>query len=217
MKSICHFFLVLLFVVSCNGYAKTLIIGTEDYAPPFEVQTAEGEYYGCDIDVMNAVCDEMNITCIFKTYNFHQLPQALQSGEIDLALAGIITTERRNQTPAQLLEEEKIGVYKGAPNIELIYTQLQNNLQLQAIEKMENMVAALKDKKVSALAFDVSRTQYWLSNDTAFKVIGRPFRVGDGYGVVAKLGNQQLITKVNQALTAIEKTGIYLDIYRSYF
>lgn len=79
------------------------------------------------------------------------------------------------------------------------------------------MVAALKDKKVSALAFDVSRTQYWLSNDTAFKVIGRPFRVGDGYGVAAKLGNQQLITKVNQALTAIEKTGIYLDIYRSYF
>lgn len=117
MKSICHFFLVLLFVVSCNGYAKTLIIGTEDYAPPFEVQTAEGEYYGCDIDVMNAVCDEMNITCIFKAYNFHQLHQALQAGEIDLALAGIIiTTERRNQTPAQL-EGKKSAFIRVLPTL----------------------------------------------------------------------------------------------------
>jgi ABC-type amino acid transport substrate-binding protein len=223
-----------------NTYAQNLIIGTLSNDPPFEYKEEPHTFSGFDIDIMGKLCKRMGSQCTFKTFNFHQLFGALDKGEIDLAIAAIIITPERQKhflfslpykfnnqqfvtlahsklkSPSQLLNK-KIGIYKGAPEETAVYNKFNGHVQIKLYENVNELVYALKKKKVDAIVLEYSRAVYWLSNTKDFKLLGRPFRAGEGYGIAAKLGRKQLIQQINLTLKKMEQDGTYLQIYQRYF
>lgn len=237
----CYLIGLFFFSLTFNAYANNLLIGTISAAPPFEFQDAEKNFSGFDIDIMYEICRRIGSKCTFKAFKFHDLFGALNNNEIDLAIASIIITPERkkhflfslpykfnNQQFVTLanskfqntseLTGKRIGIYKDSPEEANVYKKFNGNINIKLYEDVTHLLDALNNNQVDAVVLEDSRAQYWISNSShSFKLLGRPFRAGEGYGIAAKLGQEQLMGNINAALEKMESDNTYLKIYRLYF
>lgn len=225
---------------TCSSYAHDVLIGTITNDPPFEFKNSQNTLSGFDIDLMNGLCQRMQVHCIFKEFKFQQLFSALNKKEIDVAISAIIITPERQKkflfslpykfnhqqfvtlTDSKLqhsfqLRGKTIGVYRGSPEERDTYKQFDGDIHLKAYDSVNQMVAALQNKKVDAIILEYHRALYWLSNSNDFKPLSQQFQDGDGYGIATQLGNTNLIASINSALLKMEQDGSYLKIYKTYF
>src|SRR5699024_2490590 len=72
----------------------TYTVVTDTSFVPFEFKE-DGEYVGFDIDLINAIADEVGFEIDLETTNFDGIIPGLQTGSFDIALAGIGITEKR--------------------------------------------------------------------------------------------------------------------------
>lgn len=84
--------LVWLFCFSLNNtvYA-TIKVGTVFFYPPFVMSTGDG----FDIDLMHVICHRLQETCQFFPMNYNQLFTSIDTGKIDIAIAGIAISPER--------------------------------------------------------------------------------------------------------------------------
>lgn len=69
--------------------AKKIVIGTAPGYLPFEMKDKQGSFIGYDIDLGKAVGAALDVEVEFKQYSFSALIPALQTGEIDMLIAGM--------------------------------------------------------------------------------------------------------------------------------
>ena len=87
------FLLVSMVVGSAEG--QTLRIGTEGAYPPFEYRDASGTLKGMDVEVGNALCAEMKVTCTWMPQDFDGLIPAIRAGKIDIIISSLSMTPDR--------------------------------------------------------------------------------------------------------------------------
>ncbi|MEK4023521.1 transporter substrate-binding domain-containing protein [Mammaliicoccus sciuri] len=68
---------------------KKLVVGIAPGYFPFEMKSTEGGYVGYDIDLANAVGEWLKVDVEFKQFVFDGLVPALQTGEVDMVIAGM--------------------------------------------------------------------------------------------------------------------------------
>lgn len=68
---------------------KKVVIGTAPGYYPFDMKDTSGNFIGYDIDVGNAIGEALGVKVEFKQFEFSALIPALQTGDIDLILAGM--------------------------------------------------------------------------------------------------------------------------------
>ncbi|WP_028776345.1 transporter substrate-binding domain-containing protein [Shimazuella kribbensis] len=68
---------------------KKLVIGTAPGYLPFDMKDKKGNYVGYDMDLARAIGKSLNVEVEFKQYEFSGLIPALQTGDIDIVLAGM--------------------------------------------------------------------------------------------------------------------------------
>lgn len=66
-----------------------LVVGTAPGYFPFEMKDLDGNFVGYDIDVGKAIAESLKVDVEFKQFGFDGLIPALQTGEIDMILAGM--------------------------------------------------------------------------------------------------------------------------------
>ena len=68
---------------------KKLVIGTAPGYLPFEMKDKEGHFVGYDVDLGTAIGEALKVPVEFKQYDFAGLIPALQTGDIDIIVAGM--------------------------------------------------------------------------------------------------------------------------------
>src|SRR5690554_4760870 len=66
-----------------------IVIGTAPGYMPFEMKDVDGNFVGYDIDMGNAIAASLGVKVEWKQFEFSGLIPALQTGDIDLILAGM--------------------------------------------------------------------------------------------------------------------------------
>lgn len=74
---------------------KVLTMGTSADFAPFESRNPEGDFIGFDIDLANAIADELGYELEIEDMKFDGLIGALQTKRVDMVLAGMSATEKR--------------------------------------------------------------------------------------------------------------------------
>ncbi|STX83936.1 arginine transport system substrate-binding protein [Legionella donaldsonii] len=233
-------FFVLLMLLTAELRAQSLTIGIVAYDPPFSMSADQNHFFGFDIELMTELCKQIKAQCQFKPMLFNTLFTDLNAGKIDLAIAAITITKERQQAflfslpylasearfvttknnsikALKNLNNKTIGIIKGSLFKQLITQDFKTN-SIKEYPSTNQLITALNQHEVDALLVDDFSADYWIANNnTLFKGLGKPFPVGIGYGIMAKMNALALINQINKALKHLENNGVYLSLYQKYF
>jgi ABC-type amino acid transport substrate-binding protein len=77
--------------------AATLTFVTNADSPPFVEKSTTGNLQGFDIDLANALCDQLHVQCIFKQLPNDEFIPAIQQGTAHAAIAALTATPEKQQ------------------------------------------------------------------------------------------------------------------------
>ncbi|MBK0032914.1 ABC transporter substrate-binding protein [Erwinia sp. S43] len=98
MKKLTLTALALLAAFSASSQAaETLRFGVDPTFTPFESKAADGSLQGFDIDLGNAVCQHMQVKCVWVQTAYDGIIPALQARKFDAILSAMAMTDKRRQ------------------------------------------------------------------------------------------------------------------------
>ena len=225
----------------------SLKIGTEGAYPPFNNLTADGKLEGFDIDIANALCTEMKVTCEFVTQDWDGIIPALQAGKFDAIIASMSITDERKQkvdfthkyyqTPPAVVapkdttikgitKEDLAGKTIGVATSTTHFNYAEKTFTdstLKAYPTSQEFLLDIANGRVDAVSDDISVLEEWLKtpDGACCKIIGTitpvPEIHGEGAGIAVRKGETDLANKFNAAIDAIRASGEYKKINDKYF
>ncbi|KTC86968.1 transporter substrate-binding domain-containing protein [Legionella brunensis] len=241
MKSIKAVLFSLFFSFNILSAHADIKVGTVFLYPPFVMSLSEG----FDIDFINLLCQKMNTTCTLVPMDFNKLFPALDDGEIDIAIGGIVISPVREKNyifslPYMLskgqflilqssnisslndLAGKTVGVLRGGQDGSVYYAYLNANypglFQTLAFNDIEDVITALSTNTIAAAFIHESTAQYWEENGGGqFKTFEKASLVGDGMAIMAMPQNKALIQQINQQIQAADQDGTFVRLYNTYF
>jgi polar amino acid transport system substrate-binding protein len=226
---------------------ETLKIGTEGAYPPFNNLTADGKLEGFDIDIANALCEEMQVECEFVTQDWDGIIPALQAGKYDAIIASMSITEERKQqvdftekyynTPPAIavakdseiedispeaLADKALGVQGSTTHSNYAEAEYANS-DIKMYPTADEYKLDLANGRIDAAMDDVTVLSEWLDtpDGECCKIIGTitpvPEIHGEGAGIAIRKGEDELRERFNTAIQAIRENGKYKEINNKYF
>jgi arginine transport system substrate-binding protein len=225
---------------------STLRVATEATYPPFEFVDAKGEIQGFDVDIVQALCKQMQVTCVFSNQPWESLIPSLKVGKFDVLIGGMNITEARKEqvdftepyyastvsfvAPIAKeididsgLEGKTIGV-QGGTATEILLKEKYPAATIKTYTSQQNAFLDLTSGRVDAVLADTPVVLIWLKKNHAsekYQRVGKPIidlaHLGSGYGIALKKGNTELRSAFNKALVEIKETGEYEKIVQKYF
>lgn len=213
-----------------------LVVATDIPFPPF-VQGDPPDYEGFDIDVINAVADEIGLETEIRDLPFDVILQG-QSGRFDLAIASVtITPERERsvdfshpyfeaeqgllvpadgsiQSADDLTGDTVVGVADGSVAEE--YVKENTDARLRPFPEIDDAYNAVANGQVDAVVNDVSSEQAALEKYPKLAV-PEAFATGELIGIIVPQGNGPLLDAVNAGVEAVKENGTLAELYRKWF
>ncbi|AOY60579.1 transporter substrate-binding domain-containing protein [Desulfococcus multivorans] len=75
---------------------QELVLGTSGNQPPFSMTTRDGQLIGFDVDLAQAMADDLGVPLKVRTMPFAELLPALAAGNVDMVISGLTMTPERN-------------------------------------------------------------------------------------------------------------------------
>lgn len=222
-------------------------IGTEGAYPPFNVLSSDGQLSGFDIDIANALCEQMQAECEFVTQDWDGMIPALQAGRFDAVIASMSITEERLEqvdftdkyysTPPAIAvpkdstltgttDEELAGVALGAQSATTHSNFAEKRLPSANLRNYQTALEYQMDiaiGRIDAVIDDVVVLSEWLESEegACCKLLGTkeaiPSIYGQGVGIALRKSDSDLTAKFNEAIAAILENGTYQKINDKHF
>ncbi len=217
-----------------------LKIATESSYKPFSYLDTSGKEVGYEIDLMNALCEEMKANCEITSQDWEGLIPGLKAKKFDAVIAGMSITPERLEVvdfsapyftsgiilTAKVDKDISIdkldGVAVGAQRSTVSSEYLEKNApnaKTKLYDTQENAYIDLTNGRLEALVMDKVIGLDWLKNnaDKGYEQKGTDISTGnDDMGIAVRKGDE-LKAKFDTALTAIKANGKYDEITNKYF
>jgi polar amino acid transport system substrate-binding protein len=215
----------------------TLVVGTNAEFAPFEFIGDDGQVTGIDIDLINAIGEKIGMTIQIENMSFDALIPALASGKIEATISGMTITEERKQSvlfsdpyyqaSQKIIVKEgsaiageadlagkKIGVQLGTTG-DLYVTEKFTDATVDRYDKGIDAVQDLVNGRLDAVVIDEEPANVFVSQAQGLVILED--RLSDeAYGIALPLGQDELLAKINQALSELKADGTLDAIYEKY-
>ena len=220
-----------------------LHMSTNAAFPPYEMTTDAGGFEGIDVEVAAAIADKLGLELVVDDMGFDAALTAVQTGQSDIAMAGITVTEDRQQvmdfsdsyaTGIQVVivkEDSPIATVADLSNAQMIGCQKATTGYIYCSDTPENggygedhvtayetgalAVMALVNGQVDAVVIDNEPAKSFVASNDGLKILDTEFAVED-YAIGFAKGNTALLEAVNAAMAELKADGTFQGIVDKY-
>lgn len=221
--------------------AKDLIVAHDTNFMPFEFKGPDGKFTGFDIELWEQIAKKVGIPYTFQPMDFNGIIPGLQTGNVDVGIAGMtITPERakvvlfsdgyytsglmilvredeKNINKLEDLAGKVVAVKTGTSSVPFMEA-FGKAKTLKQFPNNDGMFFELLGKGADAVVFDMPVVRQFASTAGKGKarVVG-PVYQGQDYGIGFSRSQEELVKKVNEALAEMRRDGSYEKLYVKWF
>lgn len=218
--------------------AEPLLVAIDPAFIPFEFKQGDS-YVGFDIDLWDAVAKELKLPYKLQPMDFNGILPALQTKNVDLAIAGITIKDERKKVIdfsdgyydsgllLMVASDSKIGgvadlkgktlaLKTGTAAVDYAKAHFAGTT-LRLFPNIDNAYLELMTGRVDAAMHDTPNVLHYIATMGAgkLKAVGTQM-MAHQYGIGFPKGSP-LRTQVNAALAKIKADGRYTEIYKKWF
>ncbi len=220
-----------------------LHMSTNAAFPPYEMTTDDGGFEGIDVEVATAIAQKLGLELVVDDMGFDAALTAVQTGQSDIAMAGITVTEERTKvmdfsdsyaTGIQVVivkEDSPIATVDDLAGANMIGCQKATTGYIYCSDTPENggygedhvtaydtgavAVQALVNGQVDAVVIDNEPAKAFVAANEGLKILDTEFAVED-YAIAVQKDNTQLLDAVNAAMAELKAEGTFQGIVDKY-
>ena len=219
-------------------------MGTEGAYPPFNNINEEGKLVGFDIDIGNALCDAMDVTCEWVTSDWDGIIPALLAKKFDTIMASMSITEERKEkiaftdkyytSPVRFIRrkgtdaspEDISGAVVGVQSATVSENLVQGRFpdaEVKTYAEQEQANLDLTSGRVDLVAADAFVLMDFVDSEAGNDVefVGPSYTdeeyLGEGIGIGVRKEDDELRKMLNEAIKQIREDGTYQKINAQYF
>ena len=205
--------------------------------------TDAGGFEGIDVEVAQAIAEKLGLELVVDDMGFDAALTAVQTGQSDIAMAGITVNEERQEVmdfsdsyatgvqvvivkedgPVQSLDDlesaEMIGCQKATTGYIYCSDTPENGGygedHVTAYETGALAVMALVNGQVDAVVIDNEPAKSFVASNDGLKILDTEFAVED-YAIGLAKGNTALLEAVNAAMAELKADGTFQGIVDKY-
>jgi ABC-type amino acid transport substrate-binding protein len=221
-----------------EGGGETLTVGSDIPYPPFEQKASGGGYTGFDVELMEAIGEEIGREPEFIDSSFETIFRDVAQGKFEAVMsAATITPEREKvvafSNPYYLSEQAilvkegssitgladlkglTVGAQQGTTGLELGKEKAEAG-ELRPYPEGPDAINALKAGTVEAVIIDAPVAANAVEETGGIEVAEK-VPTEESYGIAVAKGNTELIEQINEGLAATVKSGKYTQVYEKWF
>lgn len=218
--------------------AETLLVACDTAFVPFEFKQGD-QYVGFDIDLWKEIAKDAKLDYKLQPMDFNGILPALQTRNVDVALAGITIKDERKKivdfsdgyydsgftlmVPAAStikgaddLKGKSLAIKTGTSAADYAKAHFAGT-DLRQFPNIDNAYMELATGRVDAAMHDTPNVLYYINTvgKGRVKAVGQQM-MAHQYGIAFPKGSP-LVPKVNAALAKIKADGRYTAIYKKWF
>ena len=246
MKKILLFGILLIPTLCFAGKFDNLRIGVEGAYPPFSETKPDGSIVGFDIDIANALCDEIGAKCKMVAQDWDGMIPALLSRKFDAIIASMSITEERKKkvnftkkyysSPARFIKRTsknhsivnskmrglKVGVQQETVMDKFLTDNWGKIVTVRRYATQEDVSNDLLSGRLDLMFVEIG------PGDSIIKAQGKKLEFvgpsyshvewfGEGIGIAIRKQDGALEDSLNKAIDTIRSDGTYDRIQSKYF
>ena len=224
--------------VTAFAAPKSIKVATDATWPPMEMVDANKKIVGYDIDFLNAVAKEAGITVEFKNTAWDGIFAGLDTGKYDAIISSVTITDERkakydftdaytsigqilvvpktDKTSKTLadLKGRKVGSQIGTTGamevkkVDGVESKTYDEIGLAFEDMAAGRISGVVCDEPVAAHFALQKKEY----KEKFKIVGKAF-TKEGYGIVVKKGNKELVDLLNKGIKAVKAKKLDTKIH----
>ena len=213
-----------------------LVVGTSADYPPYEfhlLSEEEGELVGIDIDIAKVIAQELGVQLEIKDLIFSRILNALESGQIDIALAGLSPTEERQKVASfsdvyyqaiqcvvirkdnveriktiEDLRGKKVGVQKDSLQEDMARGRIRG-ADFDIRETIEELIIILDKGLVEGIILEKPVGDSYIRRNKNFTSLKCEEKLSSmlGSAIAVKKGDDDLLKEINRILAKLKAEG----------
>jgi polar amino acid transport system substrate-binding protein len=214
----------------------TLIAASDIPYPPFE-QGDPPDYEGFDIDLINAIGEEMGLEVRIERQPFDVLLQG-RGGQYDVAIAATTITPARERrvdfsnpyfkaaqgllvrTDSEIATFEDLsGATVGAQDGTTGETYANDETEageVRGFPQIDDAYQALESEQVEAVVNDLPSVRDVANDSNGRLEVADHVETDELYGIIVPQGNEALVDAINEALQEVKDSGRLNEIYEEW-
>ena len=238
MRSI--FALLLFFSMPLTAAADSLTVAVRANNPPFAAAADGGTLGGFNVDMTEALCEEMQASCtLLPLADNAALINALRDNTADMVIAlplplveeqGLLSSERYYKHGARFIRRKgdkgRIS-YKGLAGKRIavvkdtVFAEFANKFsgaQIVLYDTVDSARASLLNQEADYVLGDRIKQLLWAKENEGFEVSGPNYSTARYFSsAVIAVRDEPLRERVNAAMQALRQKEIYQTLSKNYF